>query len=427
MTLASAPPITSPPNRGTRVSRVLYITLDGALEPLGQTQVVPYVIRLADHGYQYSLISFEREHDADPQAVAALQERLSRSCVQWTPLPYRPGGVRNVLANCRAMFIAARQIVADNNIELIHARAFVPAAIALLLKLTRGVPYVFDMRAYWVDERAVEKQWFTNRFAYAIGKWLERQLVRNAAGVITLTKLQADDLRRTRLADFASVPLAVIPTCTDFERFGECAQVSALPPELTARLEGKLVVGMIGSVNASYYPAESARLFRKIAEKNPGAHLLGLTRQKESLEPILLQEGLQQSQYTIATAQHSEMASWMRRMNWAFLLLVDNFAKRGSMPTKMAELFASGVRTIAFGCNAEFREWAAKNGSVVLSSLDDSELDRAATLIANSGIDRNTRLPVSSEAREHFDLSNGVQRYERLLNQVFKHANSGKL
>jgi len=39
---------------------VLYVSYDGVLDPLGSSQVVPYVAGLAGHGFSPTLISFEK-------------------------------------------------------------------------------------------------------------------------------------------------------------------------------------------------------------------------------------------------------------------------------------------------------------------------------------------------------------------------------
>ena len=41
-------------------ARVLYISYDGLLDPLGQSQVVPYVRELARRGVALTVISFEK-------------------------------------------------------------------------------------------------------------------------------------------------------------------------------------------------------------------------------------------------------------------------------------------------------------------------------------------------------------------------------
>ena len=40
--------------------RVLFISYNGMLEPLGQTQVLPYLRELAKRGVKFTLLSFEK-------------------------------------------------------------------------------------------------------------------------------------------------------------------------------------------------------------------------------------------------------------------------------------------------------------------------------------------------------------------------------
>ena len=40
---------------------VLYISYDGMTDPLGQSQVLPYLIGLSKSGYSFDLISFEKK------------------------------------------------------------------------------------------------------------------------------------------------------------------------------------------------------------------------------------------------------------------------------------------------------------------------------------------------------------------------------
>ena len=41
--------------------KVLYITYDGLTDPLGQSQILPYLKGLAKHGYQFTILSFEKK------------------------------------------------------------------------------------------------------------------------------------------------------------------------------------------------------------------------------------------------------------------------------------------------------------------------------------------------------------------------------
>jgi len=41
--------------------RILYISYDGMTDPLGQSQVIPYLIGLSQKGYVITIISCEKE------------------------------------------------------------------------------------------------------------------------------------------------------------------------------------------------------------------------------------------------------------------------------------------------------------------------------------------------------------------------------
>ena len=67
---------------------VLYLSYDGMLEPLGQSQVLAYLERLAaDH--RIHLISFEKPADlADHPRLAAMRARIAAAGLVWHPLTY---------------------------------------------------------------------------------------------------------------------------------------------------------------------------------------------------------------------------------------------------------------------------------------------------------------------------------------------------
>ena len=54
--------------------RVLYISYNGMLDPLGQSQVLPYLRALAGRGVHFTLLSFERGEGAREGTDALAKE-----------------------------------------------------------------------------------------------------------------------------------------------------------------------------------------------------------------------------------------------------------------------------------------------------------------------------------------------------------------
>ncbi len=402
----------APPLHG----RTLYITLNGVLEPLGRSQVLPYIFTLSRRGFPYALLSMERDRDLqDRGAVQRLEGELQAHGIPWLRLPYHSGGAGPVLSNCWTLFWSGRHLIRREAIRLLHARSYVAASVAWALRRATGVPYLFDMRGYWIDENAAEGRWFVRPLLYRIAKWIERRLVTDAVAVVTLTDLQADDVRTGKLGHAPGKATATIPTCADYDVFAGRGS-STIAKDLGARLEGKLVVGLVGSINSSYRLEECFRLFQQVLARRPEAHLLCLTQQAATMQELLSRFSLPQNSYTVRTVGHADMPGWLATMDWGLLLMNEGLAKRGSMPTKLAEFFASGVRPVIAGCNPEAREWVRRAGSgMVLESVAESALQQAAERIASGAGSRDELGRARELTRSHFGLESGVARYQALL------------
>ena len=68
--------------------RVLYISYDGVMEPLGRSQVLQYLKRLAKQ-HSITLISYEKKADWSQEGRrTALVEEMSAAGIKWYPLRY---------------------------------------------------------------------------------------------------------------------------------------------------------------------------------------------------------------------------------------------------------------------------------------------------------------------------------------------------
>ena len=187
-------------------------------------------------------------------------------------------------------------------------------------------------------------------------------------------------------------------------------------PEVLTRLADKLVFGLVGSVNTSYRVRDSIRLFTYVKELRPDAHLLCLTKQPTEIRRLLTMADISEESFTITTVSFSDMNNWLPLITWGLLLMESSFAKRASMPTKLGEMFASGVRPVQHGCNEEVSNLVREAGSgLVLPGLDEDQLRAAAIEIAAMKISQESALRARERMREHFSLQAGTEKYAKLL------------
>lgn len=181
------------------------------------------------------------------------------------------------------------------------------------------------------------------------------------------------------------------------------------------------MVGIIGSINRSYLVDETLDLVSRILTKDPASHLLILSNQEAEYRARLTDRGLDPTRYTLARADHEAMPEWLSLIHWGMLILnASSAAKRASMPTKLAEFLASGVRPIQYGCNVEVSEWVRRSGSgVVLSDLSPTTLDSVAAQVVGQPLDAQAAQRAREIAHPHFSLQAGLERYVRVLERCF--------
>lgn len=402
---------------------IVYLTLDGLLEPLGRSQVMQPLIALAERGFDYTVISLERERDlADTGRVEATAQALRRAGVRWRYRAYASGGTPRAVATNVGWLAGALRREVKAGAGVVHARSYVTGTVARAV--APRLPWLFDARGYWIDELSEAGRRVSRPAVFRGSKAMERALYQSADAVVQLTQVAIDDLRAGRFGPWpAHRPAICIPTCADYEGMRAAADPERVPAEVRQQLRGRRVLAWIGSVNPSYATAESMTVTRRVLDLRDDAVLLVLTRSLDPLQPYLDAAGIDPARVLAASAPHEDMASWLSLVDWGLMLGRRSEGKRASMPTKLAEFLALGVRPVQHGFNDDVDLWVERAGSgVVLSSLQPDELERAAQRIASDDLDPRELDIARERTRAHFDLPSGVERYAWLLSELARAA-----
>src|SRR5437588_6093233 len=126
--------------------RTLYICYFGLREPLVQTQVLPYLRELSAAGIAVHLLTFEPEQ-LSLRELEDEKARLREQGIEWFSLPYhkRPSVPATLFDILAGAWFAAR-LVRRAKLNVLHARAHIPLAMALLARLTARASLIFDLR-----------------------------------------------------------------------------------------------------------------------------------------------------------------------------------------------------------------------------------------------------------------------------------------
>jgi glycosyltransferase involved in cell wall biosynthesis len=400
---------------------VLYLSYDGVLEPLGESQVVSYLERLAaDHAI--TLISFEKPADAaDPARVKAMAGRLAERQIEWVPLRYhkRPPVLSTAL-DAIAGIVRARRIARSRGIQIIHARGYVPALIALGARGAGRAAFLFDMRGFWVDEKVEAGHWAAGGMLYRLGKWWERRFYAAADAVVSLTAAGVRAIPQLGVQLPAGVPVVVIPTCADLQRFSPGPKDATLAAQLG--LTGAPVIGCVGTMGNWYMRQDMIDCLAAFAASWPTLRILIVTRDdRDALRADLERAGVPGGRLAITGASFAEMPRYIRLFDAGLFFIKPTFAKRASAATKMAEFLGCGV-PVVINDGVGDSGTIVRDGQVgvVLSTLDAEAFAAAATaaraMIADPAMPERCR----RVATEVFDLDAGAAEYRRLYSGLLR-------
>lgn len=405
---------------------MLFISYNGMLDPLGQSQVLPYLRELSRRGVRFTLLSFERSGAFVGEGIArcaALRSDLAADEIDWHCLRYhQTPSLAATMFDVANGTRLARKLIKQKQIELVHARSHIPATIGLALKRQLGVKLIFDVRGLLADEYVDAGHWQEGSIPYRLTKLMERRALAAADGVVTLTERiwpiikQWDSVR-----DRPAVIHEVVPCCADLDLF----KFSAAERQRRRRELGvsdRFVFVYSGSIDGWYLTERMADFFAVVAEQQAAAHFLWLTPSRhERIRKIMDERRLGEGRYTVLAAAPRDVASYLSAAEAGMAFIKPCFSKLASSPTKYAEYLGCGLPLIINSGIGDSDALITEEGiGALVSDFGESDYARAFSTIENfaSNVEQ-TRARTRAVAERLFDVRTvGIERYARLYERV---------
>jgi len=334
--------------------KILYITYDGLSDPLGQSQILPYLKGLTKHGYEFTVLSFEKKarFNRDKQLIQSL---IKGTNIQWVPLPFttNPPLISKFYDAVR-MRSKAVSLHKKYHFDMVHCRSYISADVGLYLKNRFGIKFFFDMRGFWADEKKDGGHWRTNHLVlkrvYQYYKNKERQYLQNADYIISLTNAGKDEMSKWP-AYKKEVPLAVIPCCADMDLFSLTDKDQKQESRRKLGIgEDRIVFSYLGSVGLWYMLDEMLQFFVQVKESFPDALLLFVTHSDHNLIRGKMQEiGLKNEDVMIMEVPRKEVPFVIKASDINISFIKPVYSKISSSPTKLGEVLSMGIPVI---CNS---------------------------------------------------------------------------
>jgi glycosyltransferase involved in cell wall biosynthesis len=394
-----------------RSPAVLYITYDGILEPLGQSQVLGYLEKLAEDWPIY-LISYEKRQDRkDLARMEAMRHRLKKAGISWKPLTYHkwptvPATAFDIMVGT----LVALRLAVGQKVQIVHARSYVPALIALAVKRVTGAKFLFDMRGFWADERVDGRLWPRGGKLYSSAKSLERMFLLMSDHVVTLTRASKREIESFDYLKNRLPRITVIPTCADLEKF--------TPLEVGG--QRPFTVGYVGSVGMSYLLDEIFAFFRALIERIPDASLLFVSRSPHHIiYDAADKAGIEARSLKVVSAEHGDVPNWIAKMTVGIALYRPAYAEIARCPTKFAEYLGCGVPCIANIGVGDIQEYLeTRRVGVALQGFTSHAYQVAVDQILELLQDRDIKARCVAAAHELFSLKIGVASYQAIYSDL---------
>ena len=394
----------------------VFITYNGLLDPLGPSQILPYVERLAQDR-EMRIVSFERPERWSDDAASAMRARLSRQRIGWTALKYRKRPA--ILGKTLDLWDGVRAVrgALAAGARVMHARGYMPMEIAL--RASKRIPVLFDIRGLQGEEYLDAGIWTTSDLRYKLLKRSEREFFRRAAAAVVLTRA-IEPYVRSRFAEFGrQPPLEVIPSAVDLTRFSFDAGARAAT---RARLGAgdRVVFVYSGSLGTWYLANEMARFVRTFRDSTGRSVLLFWQVNNDAPLARRASEdaGLTEAEIRVLNAPSADVPGQLSGADAGLALIKPCFSKRSSSPTKYGEYLAAGIPVVMTREVGDSADLETQDAGVALSAPFDEDELRAGCMRLAALLER-PRDHFRELAMRSFDIDTvAMPAYRRLYDAV---------
>ena len=401
--------------------KILYITYDGLTDPLGQSQILPYLKGLSSAGYQFTILSFEKK-DRFTREKKIIEQLTSESGIQWVPLWFTSNPpLLSKFYDAVRMRNKAFQLQRLHGFDMVHCRSYVAADAGLQVKKKFGTKFFFDMRGFWADEKKDGTWNIKNplyKRIYSYYKKKEEQYLQNADYIISLTEAGKTEMMGWSAFNKA-IPLQVIPCCADMDHFSLTNEQSRQEGRTILNIDKDArVLSYLGSIGTWYMLEEMLLFFRQFKKKYTKAKFLFLTHSDPDQiysKAVLLE--IDRADLIVKEASRAEVPKLLKASDINISFIKPVYSKISSSPTKLGEVLSMGIPVIV---NAGVGDVESiinyTNGGYVVNGFSENEFKEAIQGIPQ--LMNTDAQSIREKAKDFYSLQRGIELYRKCYNDL---------
>ena len=398
--------------------KVVFLSYDGITDPLGQSQILPYLFGLSSNkNYKITIVSFEKIKN-HLQNKDVILNKLKENNIDWIPLKYTkyPPIISTLWDIYRLKKVVNKLKV--KGLDLIHCRSYITSLVVLRFKKKYNTPFIFDMRGFYPDERVDGKIWSLKNIIYKkiynYFKSKEKEFLQFSDYTISLTENGKKEISSWNLPNQSKIK--VIPCCTD-ENLFKTKNIQNVRAELGFNKDD-FIISYVGSIGTWYMLDEMLDFFKCLKTKKPNAKFFFITKDS----PQLILEKVKSKKIDISSikiqpSSREMMPSYIGASNFSIFFILPVFSKKASSPTKMGEIMNLGIPIICNSGVGDVDEIMGKSmPELLIKEFSNNEYERVIDLITNN-YKPNYKIIVET-SHSYYSLEKGVEKYKEVYKEI---------
>ena len=405
--------------------KILFISYDGMTDPLGQSQVIPYLSNLTEFGYSFTILSCDK---ADKYAAnkAYVETLIAPFPIAWVSVPYHKAPpVLSSVYDFYALKKAAKKLQAIHQFDMVHTRPGLPTMVALYLKRNFDVKFLNDIRGFWADERVDGGMWNLQnpvlKRVYKFFKKHEYECLLEADYSTCLTYAARKEMHTWQNIPNQPIPIEVIPCSADMDLFNPNSIDQSLKEKFMAELnikEDDFIISYLGSIGGWYLTDEMMRFCKCVSNKIPRAKFLFISPHgHEMIATAAAKCGLAQNKLIVKQGKRHEVPVLLSFSNYALFFIKPCYSKISSSPTKHGEIMAMGIPVITNRGVGDVEEIVVKyNAGYIVNDFSEESFNKVIEkIIVGNTFDK---AGIRNGAKIFYALQTAVERYKNVYHTI---------
>ncbi len=400
---------------------ILFISYDGLTDPLGQSQIIPYLVELTKLGYRFVVLSADKK-DKLVLYESKINELLQPFPITWVSMPYHKNPpVLSSVYDYYQLRKTAIKLNKEFHFSHTHTRPGIPQLVALHLKKKYSVKYLNDIRGFWADERVDGGMWnlknplFKSVYNFFIRK--ENESLRLADYNTVLTYKAKEILAKGEHFEKAN-NVAVVPCSVDIDLFNPAAidnDAKIASAKALGINSDDFVVSYLGSIGGWYLTKEMIQFCAKLWQQNNKAKFLFISNNRpKEVQAWASIYKIPRERVVVVFAQRHEVPLLLSHSKFSLFFIKPCFSKLSSSPTKHGEIMAMGIPVITNSGVGDVKEIVTKyDAGVVLEDFSEFSFQKAIEVILNPNIKADVS-KIRQGAIEYYNLNNTVNTYHKV-------------